>query len=205
LRGAVLNARNVFQGGATAIAPVRCGYVSGSCRACSDQAGEGPGTCPSPLAQPPPVGDNGTIRKVTTVVRYQTYVFRSIHLDESVTGCPTDRRVGQLAFRGEGGGRSSAFASACGGLAPRDVVSSRSLFDGRSLARWRVAPRLPTPGGAAPDPQSECYANAAAHPTRWSVQEGTLVGQQAGGGFGGYLVSQDVFGDFGLAIDVWPD
>ena len=90
----------------------------------------------------------------------------------------------------------------------RDMASSRSLFDGRSLAGWRVAPRLPTaayPGAAPPDPQSEAYATAAAHPARWSVQDGAIVGQQAGSGFGGYLVSEDVFGDFELAIDVWPD
>ena len=112
LRGAVLTAKKVFQGGATAIAPVRCGYVSGSCRACSDQAGEEPGTCPSPLAQPPPVGDNGTIRKVTTAVRYQTYILRSIHLDESVTGCPTDTELARSRFEGGGTPGSPPYALA---------------------------------------------------------------------------------------------
>jgi hypothetical protein len=39
------------------------------------------------------------------------------------------------------------------------------------------------------------------------VWEGAIVGEQdvGGGGFGGYLVSEEVFGDFELEIDAWPD
>jgi hypothetical protein len=88
--------------------------------------------------------------------------------------------------------------------------SSRRLFDGHTLAGWRVAPRLPTtpyPGAPAPDPQSEPYVCTSAHPARWSVKEGAIVGEQdvGGRGFGGYLVSEEVFGDFELEIDAWPD
>jgi hypothetical protein len=95
-------------------------------------------------------------------------------------------------------------------LGSQGVMSAQTLFDGQTLAGWRMAPRLPTapyPGAAAPDPRSEVYLAASAHPARWSVKDGAIVGEQdpSGGGFGGYLVSEDVFGGFELELEAWPD
>lgn len=70
----------------------------------------------------------------------------------------------------------------------------RSLFDGRTLAGWTPKPRAPR-------------GEAAKFSGRWIVEDGIIVGGQepAGSGFGGYLVSDEAFGDFELLIDARPD
>jgi hypothetical protein len=84
------------------------------------------------------------------------------------------------------------------------------LFDGETLNGWHAVPRLPTPaypGAPEPGTGSEDYRRALANPARWSVRDGAVVGEQApgGGGCGGYLVTDDVFGDFELLIEARPD
>jgi len=88
-----------------------------------------------------------------------------------------------------------------------------SLFDGRTLAGWSAIPRVYgdwSPGGPAvtdlmaqygvrtpPDPE--------AHPAVWRVEDGAIVGRQAKLGYGGYLMSDETFGDFELVLEMRPD
>jgi hypothetical protein len=89
------------------------------------------------------------------------------------------------------------------------------LFDGASLSGWRPVPRVygtEYPGGpsilelfdrrglARPvEPEK--------HPAHWFVEGGVLVGEQdsPGSGYGGYLVSEQAFGDFELVLEMRPD
>jgi Domain of Unknown Function (DUF1080) len=91
----------------------------------------------------------------------------------------------------------------------------RSLFDGETLSGWTAVPRCYGtiyPGGpqvldvATQFPRD--YQQAAdAHPAAWTVEDGAIVGRQQppGSGYGGYLVSDEVFGDFELEVDARPD
>lgn len=90
------------------------------------------------------------------------------------------------------------------------TTPSRRLFDGRTLTGWHAAPRLPVPvapGQASPDVSPERYARAASSHGRWFVEDGAIVGGQEppGSGVGGYLVTDDAYGDFELTFDVRPD
>lgn len=99
-----------------------------------------------------------------------------------------------------------------GGL---DETGFTPLFDGATLAGWHPAPRVlgtSWPGG--PELQAEVAghgpvdrATAEAHAARWRVEDGAIVGEQdePGSGFGGYLVSDDAFGDFELRLEMKPD
>lgn len=90
----------------------------------------------------------------------------------------------------------------------------RDLFDGKTLNGWYAVPRsygTQWPGGPhvlddgnfPPDYQT----HADAHPARWTVENGELVGRQhpPGSGYGGYLVSEESFGDFELVLEAKPD
>jgi hypothetical protein len=84
------------------------------------------------------------------------------------------------------------------------------LFDGRTLDGWHAVPRLPVaawPGGPAPDPGSPKYLAAASSVGAWLVQDGAIVGTQnpPGSGLGGYLLTDDRYGDFQLTYEVRPD
>jgi len=84
------------------------------------------------------------------------------------------------------------------------------LFDGRTLDGWHAVPRLPVaawPGGPAPDPGSPEYLASASSVGAWSVQDGAIVGTQnpPGSGLGGYLLTDDRYGDFQLTYEVRPD
>ncbi|MDR1800053.1 MAG: DUF1080 domain-containing protein [Bifidobacteriaceae bacterium] len=85
----------------------------------------------------------------------------------------------------------------------------RPLFDGQTLAGWHAVPRLPTaqaPGtDEVIDPASAGYRAAAATSGRWWVEDGAIVGGQEVTGFGGYLVTDQTFGDFELRFEVRPD
>jgi len=48
-----------------------------------------------------------------------------------------------------------------------------------------------------PDPEK--------HPASWRVEDGVLIGEQATPGYGGYLVSEETFGDFELDLELRPD
>jgi hypothetical protein len=86
----------------------------------------------------------------------------------------------------------------------------RELFDGHSLKGWHASPRLPTarfPGGPEPDRENERYKKAAGSRGKWDVEDGAIVGGQdpPGSGLGGYLVTDEAFGDFELLIEARPD
>jgi hypothetical protein len=91
----------------------------------------------------------------------------------------------------------------------------RPLFDGKSLTGWHVAPRLygtVYPGGP---PLLTLFEEAGIAPPVepekhlpiWTVEDGVLIGEQdaPGSGYGGYLVSDESFGDFELALEARPD
>ncbi len=85
-----------------------------------------------------------------------------------------------------------------------------SLFDGNSLAGWHAVPRLPVPrapGDPAVDTSTENYHKAAQTSGKWTVEDGAICGRQdpPGSGFGGYLVSDGVYGDFELMFEARPD
>jgi len=86
----------------------------------------------------------------------------------------------------------------------------RSLFDGRTLTGWHPKPRSqagkPPKSGAPVDPNS-FYERSLRSTGRWTVEDGIIVGGQdpPASGLGGYLVSDDAFGDFELLIDAKPD
>jgi hypothetical protein len=88
----------------------------------------------------------------------------------------------------------------------------RSLFDGQSLKGWHTASRLPTPywpGSDKPiiDPKSADYRKAASSQGKWSVIDGAIIAAQDphDARLGGYLVTDETFGDFELKLDARPD
>lgn len=90
-----------------------------------------------------------------------------------------------------------------------------ALFDGRTLDGWIAQPRVYGglwPGGpnfydVHPDLPDHLEAQARRHPAAWTVEDGVIVGRQSplGSGFGGYLVSEETFGDFDLSLEANPD
>lgn len=95
-----------------------------------------------------------------------------------------------------------------------DERGYRPLFDGTSLAGWHAIPRVygaVHPGGPR---LSEVFAERGVtppvepekHAAAWHVDaDGTLVGAQATPGYGGYLLSDEAFGSFDLALEMRPD
>ena len=89
----------------------------------------------------------------------------------------------------------------------------RPLFDGSTLAGWRAIPRVYgswSPGGAAAtklmaQPGIQTPSDPEAHPALWHVEDGAIGGRQAKPGYGGYLISEETFGDFDLALEMRPD
>jgi hypothetical protein len=86
----------------------------------------------------------------------------------------------------------------------------RSLFDGKTLAGWHAEPRIQSanpPKGKTPGKNDSFYERSLKSRGRWTVQDGVLIGAQdpPGSGLGGYLVSDEAFGDFELLIDAKPD
>jgi hypothetical protein len=100
-----------------------------------------------------------------------------------------------------------------------DVMSDvgyRPIFDGTSLRGWTAIPRVYGdlyPGG----PHARTFfatrgyeppADPERHPAVWRVEpDGVLVGKQdqPGSGYGGYLLSEEDFGQFDLALEMRPD
>ncbi|SES18878.1 3-keto-disaccharide hydrolase [Sphingobium sp. YR768] len=94
--------------------------------------------------------------------------------------------------------------------------NERLLFDGQSLNGWRSIPRIYGdlyPGGpTVPAWLAEARgftppADAAEHPAHWFVEDGCIIGEQnpPGSGYGGYLITEDTFGDFELSFEARPD
>ncbi|GAA1001033.1 3-keto-disaccharide hydrolase [Subtercola frigoramans] len=96
-----------------------------------------------------------------------------------------------------------------------DDEGFRPLFDGSTLAGWHTAPRIYGdlyPGG--PAVLDMLAAQGARrpvepekHPAVWTVEDGAIVGRQdaPGSGYGGYLVSDESYGDFELVVEAKPD
>src|SRR5437660_1354991 len=84
---------------------------------------------------------------------------------------------------------SASFTPAA--AADKDKDGFRSLFDGTTLDGWHKNPERIGHGTGGD----------------WSVEEGAIMGQQdpPGSGNGGILLTDDVFGDFELLIDLKPD
>ncbi|MDR1431960.1 MAG: DUF1080 domain-containing protein [Propionibacteriaceae bacterium] len=83
----------------------------------------------------------------------------------------------------------------------------RSLFDGKTLAGWHSIPRLSTPlwpGGPHPDGQPD-IERAQLTSGKWEVDDAAIVGSQEITGYGGYLLSDEEFGDFELSFEIRPD
>jgi len=84
------------------------------------------------------------------------------------------------------------------------------LFDGKTLAGWHAMPR-PQGGKAIKDAKSgntDSFSERSLKSRgKWTVEDEIIVGGQdpPGSGLGGYLVSDDAFGDFELLIDAKPD
>lgn len=96
-----------------------------------------------------------------------------------------------------------------------DEAGFRPLFDGRSTAGWRTIPRIygdVYPGGPS---LAEIFTERGLaipvapeeHPPVWTVEDGVLIGAQdaPGSGYGGYLITEDAFGDFDLSLEMRPD
>jgi hypothetical protein len=89
----------------------------------------------------------------------------------------------------------------------------RALFDGRTLEGWRSIPRVYgdwKPGGPPVADLMKQYgietpSRPEAHPALWQVEDGAIVGRQAKPGYGGYLLSEETFGDFELLLEMRPD
>jgi hypothetical protein len=85
----------------------------------------------------------------------------------------------------------------------------RSLFDGKTLTGWTAMPRpAARPAAAGNDEQARSfYQGSLKSRGKWTVEDGILIGGQdpPGSGLGGYLVSNEAFGDFELLIDAKPD
>ena len=92
----------------------------------------------------------------------------------------------------------------------------RPLFDGETLKGWTPKPRAQGagPGKSAKGDKAgqaggtdSFYQGALKSCGRWAVQDGIIIGGQEppGSGLGGYLVSDEAFGDFELLIDARPD
>lgn len=96
------------------------------------------------------------------------------------------------------------------GAAP---AKRRPLFDGHTLANWRPiprrqnTPRLPADGAPLAPELLARREKVLAHTGRWSVEDGAIIGAQepAGSGLGGYLLSEQKFGDFELEVEARPD
>jgi hypothetical protein len=99
-------------------------------------------------------------------------------------------------------------ASSVAGQTPPEGF--RPLFDGKTLAGWHAMPRTQgarQPRAGTPSDANSLYERSLRSRGRWTVQDGIIVGEQdpPASGLGGYLVSDEAFGDFELLIDAQPD
>ncbi len=110
-----------------------------------------------------------------------------------------------------------------GALALADLVRAetpqgfRPLFDGTSLTGWNQQPRLiPSWQKNVPSPDSPFMRANNASMGRWEARDGMILGRQPeqrmehplqklDWGFGGWLKTDELFGDFELLIDAHPD
>jgi hypothetical protein len=106
------------------------------------------------------------------------------------------------------GNRTGGFAGEVSSSSP--PAGFRSLFDGKTLAGWHAMPRvqgIPQAKGTKRQDADSLYQRALKSRGKWTVEDGIIVGGQdpPASGLGGYLVSDEAFGDFELLIDARPD
>ncbi|CAK4820402.1 unnamed protein product [Aphanomyces euteiches] len=92
----------------------------------------------------------------------------------------------------------------------KNETTFTSIFDGVTLAGWHFIPRLPVsraPGEPEPDTTTVDYQRATQTSGKWTVEDGAITGRQdpPGCGYGGYLLSDGVYGDFELVFEALPD
>lgn len=98
---------------------------------------------------------------------------------------------------------------------PSDVSAAVPLFDERTLSGWHAEPRVygrAYPGGPELSEMQaqlgfELPVEPEKHPAVWTVEDGVIVGRQdaPGSGYGGYLVTDEAYGDFELTLEARPD
>lgn len=96
---------------------------------------------------------------------------------------------------------AAPLASATHAFGTRAPRGFRRLFDGKTLNGWHAAPRISPTW----DPQSPWYRASKDIVGNWRVERGAIVSSQQIFRHGGFLVSDDAFGDFELLVDVKPD
>lgn len=89
------------------------------------------------------------------------------------------------------------------------------IFNGKDLSGWVQKPRnygALFPGGPNVVDVLTVFPHdyntqADLHPALWTVEAGAIVGRQdpPGSGWGGYLVSEETYGDFELRLEMKPD
>ncbi len=108
--------------------------------------------------------------------------------------------------------RRGFLAAAC--VLPAGHASAQSawrpLFDGKTFDGWRPIHRLPvsrSPGGPSPNKNAPRYKTALQSKGDWRVVDGAITGGQEppGSGVGGYLITDEKFGDFELSLEANPD
>lgn len=104
-----------------------------------------------------------------------------------------------------------------------NTTASTELFNGRDLDGWFATPRVYSPLWEGGPSIEEAFADRPAHErfsseflaashhrqAAWTVEDGAIVGRQdpEGGGFGGFLLTEAVYGDFELELEAnpsWP-
>jgi len=86
----------------------------------------------------------------------------------------------------------------------------KNLFDGKTLSGWKPIPRYPVPqiiGGGGIDETSERYRHILTSTATWTVEDGAITGRQDSPDttLGGYLLSEETYGDFEFILEARPD
>ena len=106
------------------------------------------------------------------------------------------------------------FVVGCACALPVGTASAQTdwqpLFDGKTLDGWHAIHRLPVPripGGRSAAKDSPQYLRALRSKGDWKVVDGAITGGQEppGSGVGGYLITDEEFGDFELSLEANPD
>lgn len=89
----------------------------------------------------------------------------------------------------------------------------RPLFEGEALTGWHSEPRVygslylygPSLNELFDKMGIEKLENPENHPPVWYVEDGAIIGEQGTPKYGGYLVTDEAFGDFELVLEARPD
>jgi hypothetical protein len=100
-------------------------------------------------------------------------------------------------------------------MSEQDVTNEQFRpFDGETLKGWRAIRAFTAAANRVGPWCMTCGSRRAGHcrsnrktPAHWFVEDGYIVGEQEfpGSGYGGYLITEETFGDFELVMEVRPD